>query len=180
MHKENGEKDVSTSQPLAPSPQKKRGRFTNISKFKQYALLFLILALLILTSWQAFLYVKTMSTASLRAGSKPLSVNSSQVNEDKTVSVRPTPPAIHYQRPNFEAGIIFPRWSSDGYGTNWQKQLPTIQKQTGARWIEMKIFFSQATSSLKQVRTNGSKPTPQALAAGIRTAQALGYELCVG
>jgi len=180
MHKGNGEKDVSTSRPHAPSPQKKRGRFTNISKFKQYAaLLFLILALLILTSWQAFLYVKTMSTASLRAGSKPLSVNSSQVNEDKTVSVRPTSPAIHYQRPNFEAGIIFPRWSSDGYGTNWQQQLLTIQEQTGARWIEMTIFFSQATPSSTQVRTNVSTPTLQSLTAGIRAAHALGYHVFI-
>src|SRR5258708_10087038 len=179
MNKGNGEKDVSTSRPLAPSPQKKRDRFTNISKFKQYALLFLILALLILTSWQAFMYVKTMSTASLRAGRKRLSVNSSQVNEDKTVSVRPTPPAIHYQRTNFEAGIIFPRWSSDGYGTNWQQQLPTIQKQTGARWIEMTIFFSQATSRWTQVRTNVSTPTLQSLTAGIRAAHALGYHVFI-
>src|SRR5437879_4136516 len=182
MNKGNGEKDVSTSRPLAPSPQKKqkkRGRFTNMSKFKQYALLFLILALLILTSWQAFLYVKTMSNASLRAGNKPLSVNSLRVNEDKTVSVRPTPPAIHYQRPNFEAGIVFPQWSSDGYGTNWQQQLPAIQKQTGARWIEMTIFFSQTPHSSTQVRSNASTPTLQSLTAGIRAAHALGYHVFI-
>src|SRR2546421_12748105 len=150
-----------------------------MSKFKQYALLFLILVLLILTSWQAFLYVKTMSNASLRAGSNPLSVNSSRVNEDKTVSARPTPLAIHYQRPNFEAGIVFPQWSSDGYGTHWQQQLPTIQKQTGARWIEMTIFFSQTTPSSTQVRTNASTPTLQSLTAGIRAAHALGYHVFI-
>src|SRR5216683_5038805 len=161
MHKGNEEKNVPTSQPLAPSLHKKPGRFTYISKFKQYTLLFLILALLFLTSWQVFLYVKTMSNASLPAGSKPLRVNISQAKEDKTVSNRPTPPAIHYQRPNFEAGIVFPQWSRNGYGTSWQQQLPTIQEQTGARWIEMTIFFSQATPSSTQVRTNVSTPTLQ-------------------
>ncbi|MFL5691322.1 MAG: glycoside hydrolase family 113 [Ktedonobacteraceae bacterium] len=179
MYKGNGEKHVSTSRPLAPSPQKKRGRFAYISKFKQYALVFLILAVLLLTGWQVFLYVKTMSNASLPAGSKPVGVNSSQAHEDKTVSVRPTPPAIHYQRPNFEAGIVFPQWSSDGYGTHWQQQLPTIQGQTGARWIEMTIFFSQATTSSTQVRTNVSTPTLQSLMAGIRAAHALGYHVFI-
>src|SRR5258707_14106618 len=96
MHKGNEEKNVYTSRPLAPSPHKKPGRFTYISKFKQYTLLFLILALLILTSWQVFLYVKTMSNASL-------------AKEDKTVSSRPTPPVIHYKRPNFKAGNVFPK-----------------------------------------------------------------------
>ena len=180
MHKGNEAKHVSTSRPLAPSPQKKRGRFTYISKFKRYVLVFLILALLILTGWQGFLYVKTMSNASLRAGSKSLKVNISQANEDenKVTWQQPTP-AIHYQRPNFEAGIVFPRWSSDGYGTNWQQQLPTIQEQTGARWIEMTIFFSQATPSSTQVGTNVSTPTLQSLMAGIRAAHALGYHVFI-
>src|SRR5258708_32005080 len=122
MHKGSEEKNVYTSRRLAPSPHKKPGRFTYISKFKQYTLLFLMLALLILTSWQVFLYVKTMSNASL-------------AKEDKTVSSRPTPPVIHYQRPNFEAATLFPQWSRNCYTTNGAQHLPHRQEQTGARWI---------------------------------------------
>src|ERR1700681_3491425 len=54
-----------------------------------------------------------------------------------TATPQPTQPAKYYQRPNFEAGVVYPQWSQTSYGpidTSWQNNLPAIQSQTAARW----------------------------------------------
>src|SRR5258708_22352225 len=125
-------------------------------------LLFLALALLLFTGWEGYLYIKDNFTSyAARQVTMPQVVNSAthvSDNEDRVVSRRPQ---VHYNRPDFEAGIVFPEWTPDGYGAKWQQQLPAIQTQSGARWMEMTVFLSQATDNSTQVRTNQSTPTPQ-------------------
>jgi hypothetical protein len=146
----------------------------------KYMLLFLALALLLFSGWEGYLYIHDNFT-SLAASqvTKPVVVSSTAhafENEDRVVSRRST---VQYKRPDFEAGIVFPEWAPDGYGTKWQQQLPTIQTQTGARWMEMTVLLSQATPNSTQVRTNQSAPTPQAFASGIKAARDQGYHVFV-
>src|SRR5260370_37339041 len=146
----------------------------------KYILLFLAVVLLLFTGWEGYFYIKDNFTSyAARQVMKPQKVNSAthvSDNEDRVVSRRPQ---VHFKRPDFEAGIVCPEWTPDGYGAKWQQQLPTIQTQTGARWIEMTVFLSQATDNSTQVRTNQSAPTPQAFASGIKAARDQGYHVFV-
>jgi len=143
----------------------------------KYMLLFLALALLLFTGWEGYFYIKdNFTNSAARQVMKPQGVNSAthvSDNEDRVVS------RVHYKRPDFEAGITFPEWTPDGYGAKWQQQLPAIQTQSGARWMEMTVFLSQATDNSTQVRTNQSTPTPQSFASGIKAARDQGYHVFV-
>lgn len=89
---------------------------------------------------------------------------------------------IRMRRPQFQTGVVFPQWGTDAYSTadpNWQIGLKDIQEQTGAGWIELPINFYQASVYSTQVMTTEQTPTPAAVAAGIRSAQARGYHVFV-
>jgi hypothetical protein len=172
----NGEK-----YPLPPSahPQqkgKRRGGAGN-SIVRQYTIVFLVVAILLFTGWQLFNYAEN------RPVHTPPSQTSIVPNRDESQEIRaskPSPwPTTHYERPNFEAGIVFPQWSADGYGLHWQQQLPTIHAQTGARWMEITVFLSQATDNATQVGTSPSTPSVQSFASGVSAARAEGYHVFV-
>jgi hypothetical protein len=164
---------------VPPQHKRQRGGMGR-GALAKYMLLFLALALLLFTGWEGYLYINDNFTSSAPSPvMKPAVVgNTIHVfeNEDRIVSRRPQ---VQYKRPDFETGIVFPQWKPDGYGANWQQQLPTIQTQSGARWMEMTIFLSQATNNSTQVRTNQSAPTPQSFASGIKAAREQGYHVFV-
>src|SRR5260370_39202518 len=87
----------------------------------KYMLLFLALALLLFTGWEGYFYIKDNFTSSAaRQVMKPQGVNSAthvSDNEDRVVS------RVHYKRPDFEAGISFPRGAPHG---RWNKMEPPI------------------------------------------------------
>jgi hypothetical protein len=94
----------------------------------------------------------------------------------------PTRPAIQNQLPSFEKGVVFPRWNQTSYGpgdSEWLQGLSDIQVQTGARWIEMPILFSQPSLTSSQVMIGPNTPSVASVVAGIRTARALGYHVFV-
>ena len=143
---------------------------------RKYLLVFLALALLLFAGWEGYRYFTSSAASQVM---KPQGVNNAthvSDNEDRVVSRRPQ---VHYQRPDFEAGIVFPEWAPDGYGAKWQQQLPAIKTQSGARWMEMTVLLSQATDNSTQVRTNQSTPTPQSFARGIQAAHEQGYHVFV-
>lgn len=141
------------------------------------------LVFLAFTGWQLVRYIDT--TTSTTSSSKHNSPNAlysltpsaiTPISENNLVSKKPP---IHFKRPNFEAGIVFPQWTPDGYGSNWQQQLPTIQSQTSARWMEMTVFFTQDNPNATQVITNGSTVSLQSFTAGIKAAHADGFQVFV-
>ncbi len=82
--------------------------------------------------------------------------------------------------PVFERGVTYPQWFPNGYGTHdtvWQKGVAKIKGQTGARWIEITVPFSQPTSSSSVVRVSQSAPGVQAFIEGIQRLHALGYKV---
>jgi hypothetical protein len=83
---------------------------------------------------------------------------------------------------DFEAGVAFPRWSTDGYGeadAGWQIGLDEIRQETGAQWVEMMIQFYQDSPGSLWVRTGPTTPSPASLADGIRSAHAMGLRVFV-
>ena len=166
-----------------PLQQKRQRGVPGNSAFKKYTMLFFVLALLLFTSWEVFLYVNDnfLNSAAAR-NAKPAVVSSTThlfENENNIVSRRSTQTPVRYKRPDFEAGIVFPQWSADGYGASWQQQLPTIKTQSGARWMEMTVFLSQAAPNSTEVRTNQSSPTVQSFADGVKAAHDQGYHVFV-
>lgn len=84
-------------------------------------------------------------------------------------------PVIRMKRPTFQTGIIFPQWGMNAYDStdkNWQVGLKDIEDQTSAQWIEIAINLYQPSVNSTQVTTSDATPTPDAVAAGIRVAQA--------
>ncbi len=84
------------------------------------------------------------------------------------------------RRPEFQRGIVYPRWYPSGYGptdTVWQEDIRNIKVQTGTLWIEMPVLFFQGTSSSTEVQLSQSTPNVEAFASGVRTAHLLGYSV---
>lgn len=81
---------------------------------------------------------------------------------------------------DFETGIVYPRWESDGYGpadASWQQAVRTIHTQTDAAWIEMPLIFSQpqnADSAFDRVT-----PSLETFTAGLAAAHARGYHVFI-
>lgn len=99
-----------------------------------------------------------------------------------TDTPQPTQPPTYYQRPDFEAGIVYPQWSQTSYGpndTSWQGSLPVIQSQTAARWLEIPILFAQPTPSSTHVSAGLGTPAPESVLYGIRAARALGFHVFI-
>ena len=90
--------------------------------------------------------------------------------------------AVLYTRPNFQTGVIFPRWGGDAYTTgdrNYAIGLDEIQQQTGARWIELTVNLRQDTYDTTIVTADSLSTTPASLAEGIRAAHAHGYKVFI-
>jgi hypothetical protein len=86
------------------------------------------------------------------------------------------------RRPSFQTGIIFPQWGTNAYDTtdkNWQVGLTDIQNQTSAQWIEIPINLFQSSVTSTHVTVSDITPTPNAVATGIRTAQASYYHVFI-
>ncbi|HEU0001527.1 MAG TPA: glycosyltransferase family 2 protein [Ktedonobacteraceae bacterium] len=91
-------------------------------------------------------------------------------------------PDVRMRRPDFQTGMIFPQWGGTAYSSsdaNWHTGLKEIQDQTAAQWIELPVNFYQASMATTQVMTSAMTPTPDAVAAGIRAAHAMGYHVFV-
>jgi hypothetical protein len=93
-----------------------------------------------------------------------------------------TPAPVVYTRPNFQAGMAFPRWGQDSYtpsDPNYRIGLDEIRQQTAARWIELTIFLTQPYAQSTTVSADPLSATPDSLAAGIAAAHAHGYKVFV-
>jgi Glycoside Hydrolase Family 113 len=101
-----------------------------------------------------------------------------------TATVIPTPTAtpIPFARPDLEAGITFPEWSTSAYGATdgaWAQGVVDIRQQTGARWLGMVVNFYQNGYNSTDVFAGTGTPSPDDLAAGITTARAQGFQVFV-
>ncbi len=89
-------------------------------------------------------------------------------------------PSVRRARPDFETGMVYPRWDHTAYGAQdipWQRGLQDIQTKTGAQWIELPVLFTQPTNASLSITAISS--TPGALLAGIQYAHSLGYHVFV-
>ena len=93
-----------------------------------------------------------------------------------------TPIPIHFARPEFQAGVVFPRWGTSVYGpsdSGWATGVADVRQQTGARWIEMLVNLCQESATSTQVAAGPGTPSPDDVAAGILTARQQGFQVFV-
>jgi hypothetical protein len=95
-----------------------------------------------------------------------------------TPTYAPTPTA--YLRPDFQAGVAFPRWGTLAYSpadANYAKGLNEIQTQTGARWVQLAITLEQDYYDSTQVQVGQETPDPASVLTGIQAAHTLGLHV---
>lgn len=89
---------------------------------------------------------------------------------------------IPFARPEFQAGVVFPRWGTDVYGatdTDFNQGVSEVKRQTGARWLEIVVTVYQDYVTSTDVHAGSGTPTPDAVAAGILTAKEAGFHVFV-
>ena len=89
---------------------------------------------------------------------------------------------IHSCQPLLQTGVVFPQWGTSAYTSTdpfWSAGLHEIQQQTRARWVEISFDLFQASTSSTQVMRTAQTPLPTAIAAGIRSAHLMGYQVFV-
>jgi hypothetical protein len=114
------------------------------------------------------------------SASHPQSRPTQSAKNHASPSLSPSPSVPGLLRPDFERGMIYPRWHQDSYGTAdtiWQQGIQTMKTQTGATWLEIPVLFSQATPYSTNVGSGPNTPSLDAFANGIHTAHALGYHV---
>ena len=81
----------------------------------------------------------------------------------------------------FESGIALPSWNTDPFGSDatWRTELPQMQAQTSACWVEMPILFTQNGLHSTQVTIGGGAAAVSSFAAGVRFARSLGLHVFV-
>jgi hypothetical protein len=95
------------------------------------------------------------------------------------VNLTPAPPCTQQ---TFETGVVNPRWSPKGYGSNdiaWLTDLTAIRQQTAACWLEMPVLFFQDSATSTQVKPGISTPTLANFTYGVHTAHTLGFHIFV-
>lgn len=83
---------------------------------------------------------------------------------------------------SLQTGVVFPQWGTAAYSSSdpyWSVGLQEIQQQTKAHWIEIPVDLSQSSTSSTQVTRNAQTPLPTSVAAGIRSAHAMGFHVFV-
>ena len=78
--------------------------------------------------------------------------------------------------------MVYIQWGQDGYGrcnTQWQKGLDDVHIQTGARWLEMPVTFTQASQTTTHIVPLPTTPGAESFQEGIVAAHAMGYHVFV-
>lgn len=97
----------------------------------------------------------------------------------------PAPPSatpIPFTRPEFQTGVVFPRWGADVYGatdTDFNQGVTEVKRQTGAQWLEIVVTLYQDDVTSTDVHAGSGTATPEAVAAGILTAKEAGFHVFV-
>lgn len=99
--------------------------------------------------------------------------STARVAPHRTATAQVTPPL------SFETGMVFPRWSSSGYGIQdgyYASELTTIARGTHARWLEMPILFTMHAPDALTLDASQT-PTVANVGRGITIAHHDGYHV---
>ena len=126
----------------------------------------------LLTAGNAFIQQPAMVTPTAKVPSTPLA---------KLTQSRP-PKACNSKQRDFQMGVAFPQWGTTAYGESDTKcltELPDMQTQTAACWVEMPVLLYQSSLTSTTVTQGPSTPSLSPFNYGIHLAHALGLHTFV-
>ncbi len=88
----------------------------------------------------------------------------------------PQPKACSSTHRSFQMGVAFPQWGPTAYSESdakWLTELPEMQAQTAACWVEIPVLFYQSSLSSTAVTQGPSTPSLSSFNYGIHLAHAL-------
>src|SRR6266699_2756620 len=97
------------------------------------------------------------------------------------VTEPPVKPCSSKQR-DFQMGVAFPDWGTTAYGesdTKWLTELPNMQKETAACWVEMPVLFHQSSLTSTTVTQGPATSQLSSFNYGVQLAHALGLHVFV-
>src|SRR5260370_13238835 len=93
----------------------------------------------------------------------------------------PVKPCSSKQR-DFQMGVAFPDWGTTAYGASDTKgltELPDMQKETAACWVEMPVLFHQSSLTSTTVTQGPATSQLSSFNYGVQLAHALGLHVFV-
>jgi hypothetical protein len=124
------------------------------------------------TAGNAFIQHPALVTPTAKVPSTPLA---------ELAQSHPPKPCGSKQRA-FQMGVAFPQWGPTAYGesdTKWLTELPEMQAQTAACWVEIPVLFYQSSLSSTVVTQGPSTSSLSSFNYGIHLAHALGLRVFV-
>jgi Glycoside Hydrolase Family 113 len=118
------------------------------------------------------------SGTTLAAASKT-AVDNTPITPELTAT--PKPPCKSKQR-SFQMGIAYPDWGTTSYGpsdTKWLSDLPVMQAETSACWVEMPVLLHQSSLTSTVVTQGPATAQLSSFDYGVRFAHSLGLHVFV-
>jgi hypothetical protein len=126
----------------------------------------------LIVAGNAFFQPRPTATPTAQVPSTPLAA----------LTEAPQPKACSSTHRSFQMGVAFPQWGPTAYGESdakWLTELPEMQAQTAACWVEIPLLFYQSSLSSTAVTQGPSTPSLSSFNYGIHLAHALGLRVFV-
>ena len=126
----------------------------------------------LIVAGNAFFQPRATATPTAQVPSTPLAA----------LTEAPQPKACSSTHRSFQMGVAFPQWGPTAYGESdakWLTELPEMQAQTAACWVEIPVLFYQSSLSSTVVTQGPSTPSLSSFNYGIHLAHALGLRVFV-
>ncbi len=121
----------------------------------------------------------TVQQHPLVSGTSPTPVPTQAALSPQTATAGLVKPCNAKQR-NFQLGVAFPDWGTTAYGvsdTKWLTELPDMQAQTAACWVEMPVLFHQSSLTSTSVVQGSATTQLTSFDYGIRAARSRGLHV---
>jgi hypothetical protein len=156
--------------------------------FQRYSVLLLVAVVLIVSVGLVYLSIADNAAKQQANNSRTTTPTGSETasgvqNTPITpqVTATPKPPCDSKQR-SFQMGIAFPDWGTTSYGpsdTKWLTELPVMQAETSACWVEMPILLHQESLTSTVVMQGPATAELSSFDYGVRFAHSLGLHVFV-
>src|SRR5258708_988563 len=115
--------------------------------YQKNSVLLLIGIIVIVSASLVYLFTAGKTSTDQHAGERPIAARHTPAAE--LSQSHPEKPCSSKQR-DFQMGVAVPDWGATAYGasdTKWVTELPQMQKETAACWVEMPVLFHQSSLS---------------------------------
>ncbi len=147
--------------------------------YQKNSVLLLIGIIVIVSASLVYLFTAGNTSTQQHAVGRPTVARHTPLAE--LSQTHPVKPCSSKQR-DFQMGVAFPDWGTTAYGesdTKWLTELPDMQKETAACWVEMPVLFHQSSLTSTTVTQGPATSQLSSFNYGVQLAHALGLHVFV-